>query len=760
MNSISKKSNLKAAVAIAVALTFLMPGAIVFADESDTIVSIQPSTQMVEGGETFNVSIYVEPSEPIMGNSVDFLFFDPTLIQANSVTFNDFFDPYTVMRLDFTIDNINGEIRDITELIIGANNVSTKGTWVTISFTAQQKGGTSTLVLDGVIVSNAAGKEIPVTINNGEVTVIGECFYTLDISVDGSGTTDPIPGTHTYSEGTIVDLEAIHDLGWSFDYWDGDVADPNSAITNITMDVNKIVTAYFTEDHYILTVSTVGDGVVDVVPDKEFYLYGEEPQLTAVADTDWTFDHWGGDLSGNTNPTTIFMDGNKDVIATFTTEEDTIPPVTEIILDGTMGNNGWYVSVVTVTLVATDEGSGVESTYYRVYDLYWKLYAEPFEVSKEGYRTVEAYSFDWAGNREYPKVAEFKIDTKPPVTTHKFDGVIGKEGWFAGDVTVILNATDAISGVNYTKYKLDSGEWTNYTAPFDVTENGEYSLCYYSVDLAGNTEPTNDVDFKIKHDTMPPVTMHEFDGIIGDNGWFISNVVVTLTAVDDSAGVDYTMYKVDDGEWIRYVDFFVIIEDGEHTLYYYSVDKVENKEDDKGPFDFKIDQTMPTIVLDAEGSGSTWLLTATVSDETSGIAKVDFYVNGKLLGEVTSKPYEWEYTGARMGEIAQAIAFDKAGNLKISNEEKSQSQDPDAFIGWTFLIGWISNVEDAGDIITAQAIRLRYIEVAPTGITIGFVKMKAVEFSSYNLLAGTLRSFGKMSMVIGIFKGEIIIEDE
>jgi len=70
------------------------------------------------------------------------------------------------------------------------------------------------------------------------------------------------------------------------------------------------------------------------------------------------------------------------------------------------------------------------------------------------------------------------------------------------------------------------------------------------------------------------------------------------------------------------------------------------------------------------------LLTATVSDETSGVAKVEFYLDGEYLGNVTEPPYEWECT--KQG-IARAIVYDNAGNEAISNEvpvsySQSQSQ--------------------------------------------------------------------------------------
>jgi len=42
---------------------------------------------------------------------------------------------------------------------------------------------------------------------------------TLTLSVTGSGTTNPPPGTHTYTNGAEVPVQAISNAGWSFDHW-------------------------------------------------------------------------------------------------------------------------------------------------------------------------------------------------------------------------------------------------------------------------------------------------------------------------------------------------------------------------------------------------------------------------------------------------------------------------------------------------------------------------------------------------------------
>ena len=79
----------------------------------NTIISIDPSTQTVEQGETFVVSVYVEPGEPRIGVNFDYLYFDPTLIHVNSITEGNLFDPYNTFFYGGTIDNVNGMITSV-----------------------------------------------------------------------------------------------------------------------------------------------------------------------------------------------------------------------------------------------------------------------------------------------------------------------------------------------------------------------------------------------------------------------------------------------------------------------------------------------------------------------------------------------------------------------------------------------------------------------------------------------------------------------
>jgi len=550
--------------------------------------------------------------------------------------------------------------------------------------------GTSPIITD--VMATPALQKYPTEPVNITCMVIDNVVVdTVKVHVDGP---EGFTLEEEMNEGSYW-YEAVYSILGEYDYFiwandtSGNIATSDTysfRVTDIVLPISSVDPLPLWTNTVPFTVTATADAPIAVVDVALYYRYSED-------ETDWTNwtlygvddeEPWSWEFSGSDGYYEFYSIARDETdvevpptTADASTGIDTVPPVSTIILDGTMGDNGWYISIVTATLSATDDLSGVDATWYRIDTGYWQLYSTPFTISDDSVHTVEYYSFDNALNREDTNSIDVKIDKIAPITTHEFEGIPGADGW-ASNVTVTLSATDATSGVDHTKYKLDDGEWITYTEPFDVTEDGEYTLSYYSVDLAGNTETTKEVDFKIDHDTEPPVTTHEFEGTMGDNDWYTSNVVVTLTGEDDSSGVDYTMYKLeDDTEWQEYTGPILVTEDGEHTIMYYSVDKVGNEEDEKGPFDFNIDQTPPTIELTWDEENSK--LVADVDDETSGVAMVEFYVNGEYVGEVTEAPYEWEVTNPRQGDTGQAIVYDNAGNDEISEEidavSQSQSQN-------------------------------------------------------------------------------------
>lgn len=68
---------------------------------------------------------------------------------------------------------------------------------------------------------------------------------------------------------------------------------------------------------FILTLSSLRGGSVDVSPTRASYSAGTRVTLTAKADPGYAFNGWAGDASGTENPLTLTMDGHKTVTPIF-----------------------------------------------------------------------------------------------------------------------------------------------------------------------------------------------------------------------------------------------------------------------------------------------------------------------------------------------------------------------------------------------------------------------------------------------------------
>ena len=272
--------------------------------------------------------------------------------------------------------------------------------------------------------------------------------------------------------------------------------------------------------------------------------------------------------------------------------------------------------------------------------------------------------------------ATYQIDT----AGNEIEGVAGDEigdglsfNIFGGDGANNQNWPDGIQPISPATSCMIYSDAPSYKSAIKV-DTGTYRVVYFGFGFEGidNMDDRTTVMTRSLvwlgdiEDNTPPITTHGFDGTMGDNGWYTSCVTIELMAYDDISGVDVTYYRIDGGTWTEYTDPIEFCENGEHTIEYYSVDNAGNEEDVNGPFDFKIDQTLPTIEFTVEKTVlNTWVLTADVSDEISGVSKVEFYLDSELLGEVVEDPYEWTWTGTGSHTV-YAIVYDLAGNLQQS----------------------------------------------------------------------------------------------
>jgi hypothetical protein len=132
-----------------------------------------------------------------------------------------------------------------------------------------------------------------------------------------------ISGEGTYADGTVVTIEAVPDECYEFVNWTGvNVADPYSAITTITMDEAKSVTANFALLSYDLTAASTDGGEV-TSPGEDTFTYdcGTVVDLVATPDAYYGFVEWIGDVDTIADvyaaETTITMNGAYNITANF-----------------------------------------------------------------------------------------------------------------------------------------------------------------------------------------------------------------------------------------------------------------------------------------------------------------------------------------------------------------------------------------------------------------------------------------------------------
>ncbi len=141
--------------------------------------------------------------------------------------------------------------------------------------------------------------------------------YPLTINVEGEGHVEEEiiqQKTTDYPHGTIVQLTANPAEGWEFIEWSGHL-DGSENPQTITIQDETSVNALFEEIKYSIDVNTEGEGSINLNPNKDFYVYGDEVIITVETENDWNFVHWKGDLEGTDNPQKITINQNINAIA-------------------------------------------------------------------------------------------------------------------------------------------------------------------------------------------------------------------------------------------------------------------------------------------------------------------------------------------------------------------------------------------------------------------------------------------------------------
>ncbi len=191
-----------------------------------------------------------------------------------------------------------------------------------------------------------------------------------------------------------------------------------------------------------------------------------------------------------------------------------------------------------------------------------------------------------------------------PKSSIKFESapkfVKGGVFYYGKGLTIPLSTTDEMSGVKQLYHSLNQAAFSDYSTAMNANQEGEQEYKFYAVDNVGNAETPKAYKFTV--DLTAPSTFHNVVGI--SEGKIIStNTKLYLTGEDKISGISKTYYHFDEEPDKVYkggIIPFTYLADGEHTLYYHSIDNVSNEEIIQ-TFPFYLDKTAPIMSSDVLG---------------------------------------------------------------------------------------------------------------------------------------------------------------
>jgi uncharacterized protein (UPF0297 family) len=250
------------------------------------------------------------------------------------------------------------------------------------------------------------------------------------------------------------------------------------------------------------------------------------------------------------------------------------------------------------------------------------------------------------------------------------------KNFYGKGLQITLSTQDEMSGVKQLYHSLNQAQYQPYNQALNFNESGDYTYKFYAVDNVGNIEKAQVNNFIVDLDA--PKTYHNIVGIASGNIISISTKIY-LTPTDSISGVAKTFYRLDNENEKPYTAGslipFAYLQDGDHTLTYYSIDNVNNKET-ATTIKFYLDKSSPIMSADVLGdrfivgdriyfSGRT-KLKLTAVDNKAGIKQVKYSIDNNEFQNYEDPFYLPSKSGLH---TVRYYAIDNMGNEGVGNDQ-------------------------------------------------------------------------------------------
>ena len=193
----------------------------------------------------------------------------------------------------------------------------TNGTTVAISATPNTGYSFSHWEGNGASHINNSSTTIDMTEDRNIAAVFNINSHSLEVLAGNGGT---VSGSGTFEYGTLAQITATPNTGYSFHAWDGEgIADSTEQNTTVLIQTNRSISATFSINSHSLQIDTDGQGTVTQSGSGD-YDYGSNPTISATPATGYSFSHWVGDGISDVNEssTTVDMTEDRNLSAVFT----------------------------------------------------------------------------------------------------------------------------------------------------------------------------------------------------------------------------------------------------------------------------------------------------------------------------------------------------------------------------------------------------------------------------------------------------------
>ncbi|GAA5145524.1 hypothetical protein GCM10023340_15000 [Nocardioides marinquilinus] len=245
---------------------------------------------------------------------------------------------------------------------------------------------------------------------------LGQATVTLDATDEGGSGVETVEyqvddlGWQPYTEPVVVDEVGDHTIGYRATDAAGNAsAEGNDPFTVVAADgpdqtppevmamlhgETNADGAYLGSAEVMLSATDSQSEIASIeyqLDGGDWTTYTDMFSVTEVGDH--TLAYRATDAAGNVSEV-----GEETFTVVEGADDDTTAPVSTASVAGTQDAAYDYVGEVTVTLTATDEGSGVDRVEYRLDDGGWTAYDEPVVVDDLGEHTMQHRAVDLGGN--------------------------------------------------------------------------------------------------------------------------------------------------------------------------------------------------------------------------------------------------------------------------------------------------------------------------------------------------------------------------